>query len=68
MNYSKAIKQLRNKMFLTQVDFAAHLGVSFQTINRWETGKFEPTMKLKRKLMPLFEKYNIVLEENYGKI
>ena len=49
-------------MLLTQTEFAEYLGVSFGTVNRWESGRFEPTMKLKRKLAPLFEKYNILVE------
>ncbi len=62
MPYSEAIRILRNKMLLTQTEFAEYLGVSFGTVNRWESGRFEPTMKLKRKLAPLFEKYNILVE------
>ena len=62
MLYSEAIRILRNKMLLTQTEFAEYLGVSFGTVNRWESGRFEPTMKLKRKLAPLFEKYNILVE------
>ena len=59
MTYAEAIKKLRNKMLLTQMEFAEYLGVSFASINRWETGRFEPTMKIKRKLVLLFEKYGI---------
>ena len=44
MTYAEAIKKLRNKMLLTQMEFAEYLGVSFASINRWETGRFEPTM------------------------
>ena len=62
-DYAKAIKQLRNKMILSQVEFAELLGVAFSTVNRWESGLYAPTIKGKRKLAPLFEKYNIVLEE-----
>lgn len=62
MTYAEAIKKLRNKMLLTQMEFAEYLGVSFASINRWETGRFEPTMKIKRKLAPLFEKYEIEVE------
>ena len=62
MTYAEAIKKLRNKMLLTQMEFAEYLGVSFASINRWETGRFEPTMKVKRKLAPLFEKYEIEVE------
>ena len=63
MMYSEAIKNLRKKMILTQREFAKMLGVSFGTVNRWESGKYEPTTKLKRKLQPYFEKYKIKLED-----
>ena len=59
MEYSDAIKKLRLKMLMTQVEFANMLGVSFAAVNRWETGKYEPTMKIKRKLAPLFEDHGI---------
>jgi DNA-binding XRE family transcriptional regulator len=57
MTYSEAIKKLRRKMILTQAELAHLLNVSFGTVNRWESGKFEPTIKVKRKLQPLFDKY-----------
>ena len=62
MKYCEAIKLLRMKMILTQEEFANLLGVSFAAVNRWETDKHTPTTKTKRKLAPLFEKYNIVVE------
>ncbi|MDI3348256.1 helix-turn-helix transcriptional regulator [Mycoplasmopsis arginini] len=62
MSYAEAIKKLRNKMILTQTEFAELIGVTFGTVNRWESGKYKPTTKLKRKLAPLFEKYNIEVE------
>ena len=63
MTYAEAIKKLRSKMILTQMEFAQFLGVSFASINRWETGRFEPTMKIKRKLAPLFKEHGIEVEE-----
>ena len=62
MTYAEAIKKLRNKMLMTQTEFAEFLGVQFGTVNRWEAGEYEPTMKTKRKLAPLFKEYNINLE------
>lgn len=59
MKYTEAIKKLRIKMLLTQEEFAKMFGVSYATVNRWESGKFTPTMKIKRKLAPYFEKYGI---------
>lgn len=62
-NYGKMIKALREKMTLSQVEFAEVLGVSFASVNRWETGKHEPTIKVKRKLKALFREYNVQIEE-----
>ena len=63
MDYKTIIKKLRNKMLLTQSEFAKELGVSIASVARWETGENEPTMKVKRKLALLFEKYNIEVED-----
>lgn len=56
MNYPEMIKKYRYKKFLSQEDLASLLGVSYVTVNRWENGKFEPTIKCKRKLNELFKK------------
>lgn len=63
MTYPEAIKKLRNKMLMTQTEFAEFLGVKFGTVNRWEAGEYEPTMKTKRKLAPLFKEYDIKVED-----
>lgn len=63
MTYKEAVKELRLKMLMTQEEFAKLLDVSFTTINRWETGKYIPTIKVRRKLQPYFEKYNITIDE-----
>ena len=63
MKYAEAIKTLRQKMLITQTELANLLGVSFVSVNRWENGVFEPTMKIKRELAPLLAKYGISLGE-----
>lgn len=55
MNYPEKIKEYRDKVLITQTELAKKLNVSYASVNRWETGKFEPTMKIKRKLKKLFE-------------
>lgn len=62
MVYSEAIKTLRKKLILSQTEFAKLLGVSYATVNRWESGNFELTIKSKRKLAPYFKKYNIEID------
>ncbi len=63
MNYAEATKKLRKTLILSQTEFAEQLGVSFQTVNRWERGTHEPTIKAKRKLAPYFKKYKIEVDE-----
>ena len=62
MSYAEAIKDLRKKLILSQAELAKLLGVSIQSINRWETGKHEPTIKIKRKLVSYFKKYGIEVD------
>ena len=62
MDYKVMVKKLRNKMFLTQSEFAKELGVSIASVARWETSENEPTMKVKKKLNDLFIKYKLVEE------
>lgn len=64
MTYSDAIKKLRSKLILSQTEFGKLFGVSFATVNRWETGRFKPTIKSKRKLARYFEKYKIEADDN----
>lgn len=66
MDYKVMIKKLRNKMFLTQSEFAKELGVSIASVARWETGENEPTMKIKKKLNDLFIKYKMVEDIENG--
>jgi transcriptional regulator with XRE-family HTH domain len=37
------IRELRQRTGLTQEKFAAKLGVTFPTINRWENGRTKPS-------------------------
>ena len=46
MSLAEDIKKIRIKSFLTQEEFARELGVSFNTVNRWETGKQKPSIKM----------------------
>lgn len=42
-NLPGKIRQLRKKLGLTQEQFAATVGVTFSTVNRWESGKSVPS-------------------------
>ena len=60
-DYKRMVVSLRNKLVLSQMEMAKALGVSFASINRWETGRHEPTIKAKRKIIELCKQNNIEL-------
>lgn len=45
MGFCNNIRAIRQACFLSQEAFAKELGVSFATVNRWESGKTKPTYK-----------------------
>jgi type I restriction enzyme M protein len=47
------IAKLRSDHGLTQEQLAKHLGVSFATVNRWETGKAQPRPAVMRRIEAL---------------
>ena len=62
MTYAGKIKKLREVMLISQGELADILNVSVVTVNRWENDRFEPTIKIKRKLQELFRENNIKTE------
>lgn len=60
IDYAKLIKEYREKKFMTQKEFADSIGVQKTTVTRWETGQFEPTIKMKKKLYELFLSTGII--------
>lgn len=55
MTYSEEIKKIRQKCFLSQESFGRELGVSFSSINRWESGKTKPNMSAMKKIKEFCE-------------
>jgi transcriptional regulator with XRE-family HTH domain len=43
IDIQKLIRELRKRTGLSQEKFAAKLGVTFPTINRWENGRAKPS-------------------------
>lgn len=62
MTFSESIKQIRQKHFLSQEAFAKELGVSFATVNRWESGKTKPTYKTMKLLDDYCKKSGIAFD------
>ncbi len=71
MNWQKLLKDLREKMILSQKEMSELLGISFATLNRYENGHHEPTIKVKRKIKDLCKKNEINFDsylENRGNV
>lgn len=45
------VKEIREKLAMTQQDFAKYLGVSFATVNRWENNRKKPSALATEKLL-----------------
>ena len=49
----RLVRELRERTGLTQEKFAAKLGVTFPTINRWENGRARPSPLAMQKIEEL---------------
>lgn len=47
------VKELRERLHLTQEQFAQRVGVTYSTVNHWENGKRAPQPYLVRRLLEL---------------
>lgn len=63
MTYAERIKRFREIMLITQQELANILDVSVITVNRWENGKFEPSIKVKRKIRKIFNENGVEIED-----
>ncbi len=52
-DYYSRVKSVRERLGLTQVEFAARIGVSFATVNRWENGQTKPARLAWRQVLDL---------------
>ena len=56
---TKNIRNLRSKLGMTQEQFAAKIGVTFSTVNRWESGKSKPSPLAMRQIEELMERTRV---------
>ena len=63
----RLIRELRARTDLTQEKFAAKLGVTYPTINRWENGRAKPSplamQKIEELLRSMGDRVNDLLKE-----
>ena len=55
---SKMVKEVRTALGLTQEQFAAKIGVTVTTVNRWENDRGKPYPLAMRQLKKLQQKIN----------
>lgn len=60
----KLIKELRDKLDLTQEQFAQRVGVTFATVNNWEKGTRTPHPFLFQRLLEMAKKAGLKNFEN----
>lgn len=56
MKANSSIKEIREKLGLTQEQLARAIGVSWVTVNRWERNKAKPSPLAASRLQELFKK------------
>jgi len=56
---AQRIRELRQRLMMTQEDFAHMIGVTFSTVNRWENGKSQPNRIAVRLLAGLEKKAKV---------
>jgi DNA-binding transcriptional regulator YiaG len=56
---SKVLKELRRALELTQEQFAAKIGVTFTTINRWENKRGKPSPLAMKRIEALRQELNV---------
>lgn len=59
MSLSEEITIIRKKGLCTQTEFAERIGVSYSTVNRWESGKMNPNISAMKRLKAYCETLNI---------
>lgn len=59
MTFSEKVKSVRNQLQITQEELAHKLGVSFATVNRWESGSYKPSKMGQRVFEEFLEKNKI---------
>ena len=62
MEFKDKIKFARQKLMLSQVDFAKKLGVAFSTVNEWENGVRHPNYIMQRKFAAFCEENKITFK------
>lgn len=67
MTFANKVKYVRMKLYLSQAQLAKGIGVSFATVNRWESKGIEPQLVSLGRFNDFCEKHGITFEEKGDK-
>ena len=59
MSFCDDLKKIRQRSVMSQEALAKELGVSFTTVNRWETGRCKPSYKAIKQISDFCRSNNI---------
>ena len=65
-NFPALVRALRQRLGLTQEQFAQKLGVSFSTVNVWENGKRAPLPFLRQRLLEMAQEAGVPTVSKIG--
>ena len=68
MEFSEKVKDTRKKVNFSQEDMAHQLGVSFATVNRWESGKTKPSKLALKAFEDFCKEKSIVFEREEAQV
>ncbi len=57
------VRTLRNRLAMTQEDFAHSLGITVSTVNRWENGHSKPSKLARASIVALGEKKKLRVDQ-----
>jgi len=63
MTFAEKVKTVRGELYLTQKQLAEKLGVSFATVNRWESQGAVPKFLVMKKFEDFCKENNITFKE-----
>ena len=63
MVFKEKLLYVRALLNLTQAELAEQLSVSYETINRWENGKFSPSKKAEYSFDIFCKQHNIIFDD-----
>lgn len=63
MEFKDKLKKARLQVMLSQQDMAKELGVSFSSVNRWESGVRQPNYAAQRAFKEFCDKHSIEFTE-----